>query len=55
MLACFVSTHCALFHFPGEVSLPAQVSKVCLATSGSIHGNLMGRKEDVIQIGDREV
>lgn len=50
-----LSTHHALFHFPGEVSPPAQVSKICLATSGYIHYSLMGRKRDIIQIGDREV
>lgn len=55
MPACLDSAHHALFHFPGEVSPAAQVSKVCLATSGCIHGSLMGRKGDVIQIGDREV
>jgi len=55
MPSCLVSTHHTLFHFAGEVSPAAQVSKVRLAASGCIHGSLMGRKGDVILIGDREL
>lgn len=36
MPACLVSTHRALFPFPGQVSLAGQVSEVCLAKRGRI-------------------
>lgn len=53
MTICLLSTHHALFPFPGEISPAVQVSKVCLATAQCIRGSWMGWKVAVIQINYR--
>lgn len=47
---CLLSTHYALFPFPGEISPAVHVSRICLATSQCSHHSMMGWKGDIIQI-----